>query len=128
MQRPNIIRSFRRQDVWFAIAAMFVAALIASTVLGASEERVFLAGMSSGAIAAVVWMFRDWRRHVSFWLAVFTFTVLHVVAIYFAQPSWLPTPTILLAPLFILDFVFMAWVFPARGERVVEGNQKPFAR
>lgn len=128
MPLPNSIHLFRRRDAWFAIAAMLFTALIVSIGLGASKQTVVLSSMSAGAIAAVVWMFRDWRRQASFWLTGFSFTVLHVAAIYFAQPSWVPTPTILLAPLFLLDFVFMAWVFPARGEPTTEADAQPSTR
>jgi hypothetical protein len=104
---------------------MLFTALIVSIGLGASKQTVLLSSMSAGAIAAVVWMFRDWRRHASFWLTGFSFTVLHVAAIYFAQPSWVPTPTILLAPLFLLDFVIMAWVFPARRSGLPKPMRSP---
>jgi hypothetical protein len=114
--------------VWFAIGLMALAALFVGNMPHTSDQQVLLSGMSAGAIAPVGWMFRDWRKSASYWLTLLAFLLLHAAAIYMSSPSWVPEPTILLAPLFILDFVVMATVFPVRAERSNEDEVQPPAR
>ena len=79
---------------------------------GVDDDSAVLAGLSSAVIGVTAYAYWDASRDVRFWLTITIYCIGHALAITTFGGDWLPSPTIAISPLFILDYVGMAWLFP----------------
>jgi len=79
---------------------------------GLDVDSSFLAGLSSAVIGVTAYAYREACRDIRFWATIGFYSLVHIVAIYTFGGDWLPSPTIAISPLFLLDYMVMAWLFP----------------
>jgi len=81
-------------------------------LLGLDFDSAFLAGLSSAVIGVTAYAYRKAYRDIRFWATIGFYDLVHMLAIATFGGDWLPSPTIAISPLFILDYMGMAWLFP----------------
>lgn len=79
---------------------------------GLDVDSAFLAGLSSAVIAVTAYAYREAFKDFRFWATIGFYAVIHALAISHFGGDWLPSPTIAIAPLFLMDYMGMAWLFP----------------
>lgn len=82
------------------------------TSSGVSSDLAFLAAMSAVPIGVTAYAFRDGANEPRYWITIVGYCVIHALALRFAGGDWIPQPAVVLAPLFILDYLLLAYLFP----------------
>ncbi|MGN7161297.1 hypothetical protein [Sphingomonas sp. SAFR-052] len=80
---------------------------------GTSQNVAFLSALSAVVIASTGYQYGEGVNEPRYWLTLAGFSTLHCGALYAAGGDWMPSLTIAVMPIFILDFVLMAYSFPA---------------
>ncbi|KUO54675.1 MAG: hypothetical protein APF78_03890 [Sphingomonadales bacterium BRH_c3] len=100
-----------RRDLLWLLPLMFVV-WVGLAMAGLDVDSSFLAGLSSAVIGVTAYAYREACRDIRFWATIGFYSLVHIVAIYTFGGDWLPSPTIAISPLFLLDYMVMAWLFP----------------
>ncbi len=82
------------------------------TWAGIDSDVAFLAAMSTVPIGVTAFSYREGRNEPRYWITIAGYCVIHVLALRLLGSDWIPRPAIALAPLFILDYLLLAYIFP----------------
>jgi len=80
--------------------------------LGLDVGLAFLMGLSAAMIAATAALYRDARNDARYWIAIVGYSIVHVLVLSVTGSKWIPKPAAAMSPVFILDFVVMAYLLP----------------
>lgn len=84
----------------------------ALALLGVNFNRAFLLGASSLPIVITAYSYREGGDAVQYWLVIGAYCLLHI-AVFAGVPSgWIPARAASLLPLFIPDYILMAYLLP----------------
>jgi hypothetical protein len=120
MQRREIGELMKKSDVrfpgydsyprWLVLAALACGLpIFLYFSFAGNPVRGFAASLSMGSLVIVIVTLWDLRNYMSFWFATLLNILVHSALIYFVSGSDSHFPGIILAPIFILDFLF--WQF-----------------
>jgi hypothetical protein len=101
-------RVFRKRHLAWLIPVMLIIWVVLANS-GLSIDVAFLAAMSAVPIGATAYAFQDGAGKSRYWL---TYCVIHGLAMRFVGGDWIPKPAVALAPLFIFDYLLLAYLFP----------------
>ena len=100
----------RRDLLW--LVPLMLGVWIALALSGVDVDAAFLAGLSSVVIGVTGYAYREAFREISFWATMTFYCLVHGLVIAALGGDWLPEPAIAISPIFILDYIGMAWLFP----------------
>ena len=81
-------------------------------LVGFDSDKAFLAGLSTAVIGVTAYAYREASRDIRFWATIGFYGLVHMMAVSTFGGDWLPSPTIAISPLFLLDYIVMALLFP----------------
>lgn len=80
---------------------------------GESQEVAFLFALSTVPIGSIAYQFGDGANEPRYWLTLAGLSALHCVAISTMGGDWIPKHfSIVALPIFLLDYVMIAYLFP----------------
>ncbi|MBD3746398.1 MAG: hypothetical protein IE932_09315 [Sphingopyxis terrae] len=100
----------RRDLLW--LLPLMIGVWVGLALIGLDVDSAFLAGLSSAVVGVTAYAYREASRDIRFWATIGFYGLVHMLAISTFGGDWLPSPTIAISPLFILDYMGMAWLFP----------------
>ena len=100
-----------RRDLVWLIPLMF-AVWAALAMVGIGVDLAFLAGVSSATIGVTAFAYRDAYRDIRFWATLAFFCLAHVLIFCVVGGSWIPKPAAAVTPLFLVDYMAMAYLLP----------------
>ena len=104
-------KALKARDFVWLLALMF-GIWFALTYDGLDRDLAFLIGMSGAIIAGVACIYWAARSDIRYWAVISAYVLLHVLFFAFIGGKWMPHPAGLITPLFMLDFLVMAVLFP----------------
>ena len=110
MSQVYELRTLKMRDAWPAVVCIlsvfFVGICLGNVASG------WLIGMSLGVILIVGQSFTEARRELRYWLTLGLYAGLHVALFAFAIEAWIPKPTAMITPHFLIDYLALGWAFP----------------
>lgn len=79
---------------------------------GTDVDVAFLAAMSAVPIGVTTYSYRDGGNERRYWITLAGYCLVHVLALRLIGGDWIPRPAVALTPLFILDYLLLAYLFP----------------
>ena len=79
---------------------------------GLKVDLAFLVSLSTTVIGVIGHAYREARNDVRFWAVIGLYGLVHWLAITLVGGDWVPSPAIAISPVFILDYMGLAWLFP----------------
>jgi uncharacterized membrane protein AbrB (regulator of aidB expression) len=72
----------------------------------------WLLAMSVAVIVITGQAFSDAKAEPRFWATLAGYGLVHIGILSFSNEAWIPKPTAAITPVFLLDYLAMAWAFP----------------
>jgi hypothetical protein len=108
---PRQFHVLRRIDIaWLVPLMIGIWAVLAYT--GVDFSVAFLAGMSSVPIAVTAYSYREGFDQPRYWVTIALYCIIHALALHVIGSSWIPKPAVALTPIFMLDYLLLAYLFP----------------
>ena len=108
---PRQFRTFeRRQLLWLLPLMLGIWTGLAHA--GIAVDVAFLAAMSAVPIIVTAFSYRDAADDLRYWITIAGYCALHELALHFIGGDWIPSPAVALTPLFLLDYLLLAYLFP----------------
>lgn len=103
--------TFTRRDVLWLLPLMF-GAWILLMVFGLDADVAFLGGISSAIISVIGFAYREAYRDARYWITIAAYGLIHAAVFGVLGGGWIPKPTVAIVPVFLLDYVVMAFLLP----------------
>ena len=72
----------------------------------------WLLAMSVAVVVITGQAFSDAKAEPRFWATLAGYGLVHIGILSFSNEAWIPKPTAAIMPVFLLDYLAMAWAFP----------------
>lgn len=100
----------RRQLLW--LLPLMLGIWIGLAQAGIDVDVEFLAAMSAVPIIVTAFSYRDAADDPRYWITIMGYCAIHIVTLRFIGGDWIPAPAVALTPLFLFDYVLLAYLFP----------------
>jgi len=103
-------RTLGRRALWLPLCALGI--VFGAGLYTGHAATGWLLGMSAAVIVITGEAFGAASEEPRFWTTLAGYVVAHIIVFAHSTEAWIPKPTAVMTPLFMLDYLAMGWAFP----------------
>ena len=108
------------RSLWLPLVGLFL--IFFTGIYFGQAATGWLLGMSCAVILIIAQTYADAIREPRYWCALTVYLLLHIGVLAFSSDSWIPKPTAIVIPVFLLDYLAMGFAFPKLSGLVFDGG------
>jgi uncharacterized membrane protein AbrB (regulator of aidB expression) len=103
-------RTLRRRALWLPLCSLAI--IFGVGIYAGHAATGWLLGMSAAVIVITGEAFGAASAEPRFWTTLTGYALAHLILLAPSTEAWIPEPTFLITPLFMLDYLAMGLAFP----------------